>query len=85
MKQPRPVSALRIEGAAEGILAASVLNAIVSRSKVITTFSVHTLDAEGFVLHSELTPQDRRIRLSEVFVRMRQATHNRTHDASSDP
>jgi hypothetical protein len=36
--------------------------------QVVTTFSLHTRDAEAFFLHDELTPQDLRIRLSEVFV-----------------
>jgi hypothetical protein len=36
--------------------------------------TINTRDAEAFVLHDERTPQDLRIRLSEVFVRMRQAT-----------
>jgi hypothetical protein len=37
--------------------------------------TINTRDAEAFFLHDELTPQDLRIRPSEVFVRMRQATH----------
>ena len=66
-----------LEGAAEGVLAASVLNAVSTRSKTVTTFSLYTRDAEAFFLHDELTPQDLRIRLSEVFVRMRQAASAR--------
>lgn len=60
------------QGAIEGMLAAGVLNALSTRSKVITTFSLHTRDAEAFFLHEDLPPQDLRIQLSEVFVRMRQ-------------
>lgn len=66
-----------IEGALEGMLAAGVLNALTTRTKVVTTFSLHTRDAEAFFLHEELTPQDLRIRLSEVFVRMRQSASKR--------
>jgi hypothetical protein len=76
-----------LEGAAEGILAASVLNALTTRRKVITTLSLHTIDGEAFFVHSELTPEDLRIRLSEVFVRMRQAVRGpdrRTQGPNTD-
>jgi hypothetical protein len=63
-----------VEGAAEGILAATVLNALSTRTKVVTTFSLHAVDGEAFFLHDVLTPHDLRIRLSEIFVRMRQAS-----------
>jgi hypothetical protein len=69
-----------IEGAAEGILAAGVLNAITSRTRVTTTFSLHPVTAEAFFLHDVYTPYDLRIHLSEVFVRMRQERGRRTAD-----
>jgi hypothetical protein len=68
-----------VEGAAEGMLAAGVLNALTTKSKVVTTFSLHTVDCEAFFLHNELAPYELRIRLSEVFVRMRQSAHARTN------
>jgi hypothetical protein len=80
-----------VENAAQGVLAASVLNAITSRTEVTTIFSLHTVDGEAFFMHDELTPQDLRIRLSEVFVRMRQAKRlspdrgSTDHGPASDP
>lgn len=73
-----------VEGAAEGILAATVLNALSTRSKVVTTFSLHAVDGEAFFLHDVLTPPDFRIRLSEVFVRMRQVSSKSQEAAPTD-
>jgi hypothetical protein len=66
-----------IQAAAEGLLAATVLNALTTRTTVETLVYVQTTDGEAFFIHNEFEPLALRIRLSELFVRLRAArTHN---------
>lgn len=63
-----------LTGAAEGMLVASALNMLTTRTHVTTVICLQTADAELFVRHTKLTPDALRIRLSSVFVRLRAAT-----------
>src|SRR5688572_19715559 len=56
-----------LEGAAQGMLAAGVLNAMTTRTKLITLFSLHAINGEAFFAHDSLTPHELRIHLCEVF------------------
>jgi hypothetical protein len=61
-------------GAAEGMLVASALNMLTTRTKVTTVICVQAAGAELFVRHTNLTPDALRIHLSPVFVALRRST-----------
>lgn len=71
------------EGAAKGILAASLINGLTSSSNIDTNLEIGVDDAE-FLLHSgSITPQGLRHTLSGAFVRMRQQADGRRAASSS--
>ena len=61
-----------LEGAAEGMLIASALNLLTTRTKVTTVICLQTPSAELFLQHTTETPDALRIRLSQVFNILRQ-------------
>src|SRR5262249_55220257 len=62
-----------VEGAAEGMLIASALNMLTTRTKVDTVICLQTPDAELFLHHTGETPDQLRMRLSRVFTLLRQS------------
>jgi hypothetical protein len=64
-----------LSDAVEGMLVASALNMLTTRTKVTTVICVQTADAELFVRHTTLTPDGLRIHLSAVFVTLRGRPH----------
>ena len=56
-----------IQGAAEGMLIASALNMLTTKTKVDTLVCLRTSSAELFMHHTTETPDALRIRLSQVF------------------
>ena len=65
---------LGLAGIAEGIVAATVINALTSSTEVKTIVSYRARDLEVFFLHSKTTPEDLRIRLSRVVNQMNART-----------
>ncbi len=63
---------LGLVGAAEGIAIAAFLNAVTTRTKIISVVQVGDDDHEGFFVHTEATPEELRRFLSPTFVRLRQ-------------
>lgn len=61
------------EAAAEGMVVASVLNALTSKTTVETLISICGVDGEAFLVHQVHAPLALRVKLSEVFVRTRVA------------
>lgn len=61
-----------LEGAAEGILLATALNLLTTRTKIDTVICFQTPSAELFLHHKGETPDALRIRLSQVFNILRQ-------------
>jgi hypothetical protein len=60
-----------LQGAAEGMIVASVLNALTTRTKIHTVIRYTAVDAEAFFFYSKATPGDLRIKLSEVLSKIR--------------
>jgi hypothetical protein len=61
-----------VEGAAEGMLVASALNLLTTRTSIDTVICVQTATAELFLHNSEVTPDSLRMRLSPVLTVLRQ-------------
>jgi hypothetical protein len=59
-------------GAAEGMAIASVLNALTTRTQVISVIAVLSAEYEGFFLCQQHTPEELRHYLAPVFLRARQ-------------
>lgn len=62
-----------VEGAAEGALIATALNALTSRTKIDTVIRLETPTAELFLHNDHELPQALRRRISVVFTKLRQA------------
>lgn len=60
-----------VEGAAEGMLIASALNMLTTRTKIDTVLCVQSTNGEVFFLITALTPDALRIRLSPAFSAVR--------------
>ena len=65
-----------LQGAAEGMLIASALNMLTTRTTINTVICIQTTTAELFLHQSELTPDALRMRLSRVFTILRQRTES---------
>ena len=61
-----------VQGAAEGMLIASALNLLTTRSRIDTVVCLQTRTAELFLWNGAETPTDLRMRLSPVFSKLRQ-------------
>jgi hypothetical protein len=61
-----------LAGAAEGMLIATALNMLTTRTSIDTVICLQTQSAELFFHHGETAPDALRIRLSPVFSRLRQ-------------
>jgi hypothetical protein len=61
-----------LEGAAEGMLVASALNMLTTRTKIDTVICLQTKTAELFLHSGDTAPDALRMRLSPVFTRLRQ-------------
>ena len=59
-------------GAAEGMAIASVLNALTTRTQVISVIAVLSAEYEGFFLCQQHSPDELRHYLAPVFLRARQ-------------
>lgn len=73
-----------LEGAAEGMLIASALNLLTTRTSIDTVVCIQTSDAELFLHHGETTPDALRMRLSPVFTILRQCEVARSRAAFPD-
>lgn len=62
-------------GAAEGMAIAGILNALTTKSTIVTLITVADRAHEGFFVHTQTTPEDVRRTLSSAFVRIRQHHH----------
>jgi hypothetical protein len=61
-----------LQGAAEGMLVATALNMLTTRSKIDTVICLQTKTAELFLHSGDTAPDALRMRLSPVFTRLRQ-------------
>jgi hypothetical protein len=61
-----------VQGAAEGMLIATALNLLTTRTKIDTVICIQTRTAELFLHHGAATPDALRMLLSPIFTRMRQ-------------
>jgi hypothetical protein len=59
-------------GAVEGIAIASLLNAITTRTSIVTVLVVADAQHEGFFVNDAIAPEDLRRILSPTFVHLRQ-------------
>lgn len=73
-----------LTGAAEGMIVASVLNSLTSRTKIHTMIRYQANDLEAFFFHSVETPDQLRIRLSGVLSRIRTSENTPPTSASTD-
>jgi hypothetical protein len=64
-------------GAAEGMALAGVLNALTTRTQVLSVIAVMSTEYEAFFLSRELAPDELRRRLAPVFLRSRQINGGR--------
>jgi hypothetical protein len=75
-----------LEGAAEGMLVASFLNALTTRTTIDTGLAIASLDGELLVNHHAIGRDHLRRRLSVMFTRLNAARHqgrDRTRSATS--
>jgi hypothetical protein len=74
-----------LQGAAEGMLIATALNALTTRRSIKTIICLQTVDSELFLSNAPQTPDELRVSLSSVFteLRMREA-RKRTERSSQD-
>jgi hypothetical protein len=72
-----------LEGAATGMLAAGVLNALTTQHKVLTIVRMETATAQGFFSHEVHTPEALQIRLSAVLATIKHAARD-AQAASTD-
>src|SRR3954452_22683911 len=63
-----------VQGAAEGMLAATALNMLTSRTKVDTVISIRAQNAELFFHNNRVPPEELRMQMSPVFTRLRGRT-----------
>lgn len=66
-----------LEGAAAGMLIATALNLVTTRTSIMTVICLQTSSAELFLLNATETPDDLRMRLSPVFTQLRQEAGKR--------
>jgi hypothetical protein len=78
-----------LQGAAEGMLVATALNLLTTRTNIDTVICLQTRTAELFVHHRHEAPDAMRIRLSQVFSILRsreaQGSHNQGKPPVADP
>jgi hypothetical protein len=76
-----------LQGAAEGMLIASALNTLTTRTSVDTVICLRTATAELFLHHTRMTPEQLRIELSAVFtiLRSRGSKHEREPTGGDRP
>lgn len=74
-----------LEGAAEGMLIASALNLLTTRTRINTVVCLQTKSAELFVHNVLETPDAMRIRLSRVFSILRSRQHPEERSPARDP
>jgi hypothetical protein len=72
-------------GAAGGMIAASVLNSLTSRSEIQTIIRYEAVDLEAFFFYSKATPDKLRIELSEAVSRVAHHTEVSTTTQQDDP
>jgi hypothetical protein len=75
-----------LQGAAEGMLIATALNMLTTRTKINTAICLQTRTTELFLHHGDVTPDALRVRLSPVFtmLRQRQGAESRNRDDATD-
>lgn len=74
-----------LEGAAEGMLIASALNLLTTRTKINTVICLQTRSSELFAHNNNETPDALRIRLSQVFNILRSQEQGQPPPGSRDP
>ncbi len=71
-----------LQGAAEGVLIASALNQLTTKTRVDTVICLQTKTSELFLHTSGATPDQLRMELSAVFTMIRQAISNEPESVS---
>ncbi len=67
-----------LEGAATGMLVATALNALTTRTDLLTVISIQAHDAEVWLAYTRAEPAALRVELAPAFVRIRQNSRTRT-------
>ena len=73
-----------LAGAAEGIIAASVLNSLTTRTRIHTVIRYQAADMEAFFFHSRATPDQLRVELSQVLSHIRPRVPTSVDSMSSE-
>lgn len=72
-----------LEGAAEGMLVASFLNSLTTKTSIDTGLAIASINRELLLNHNSITPQELRQRLSPLFTRFNAAKHQSGPAASA--
>lgn len=73
-----------LQGAAEGMLVASILNGLTRKTTIDTGLAIATTQGELLLNHDRIAPGELRRQLSPLFTRVNAARHQRRHDRMGD-